>query len=143
MTGDLSYLTRATSLTEISLLSDGNGIRNHNHLVCKQTLSHLPKMELSGCGFESLCCHLNFRYCTCFEQGNPWHSGNYRVWIHSKTRTWHDKNMQSFRFYFSLLVFPVCFLLIYTWWSRLNLLLRPCFRRNEILVSEMKCIHST
>ena len=71
MTGDLSHLTRATSLTEISLLSDSNGIRNHNHLVCKQTLSHLAKMELSGCGFESLCCHLNFRYCACFEQGVP------------------------------------------------------------------------
>ena len=24
--------------------------------------------ELSGCGFESRCCHLNFRYGTCFEQ---------------------------------------------------------------------------
>ena len=26
--------------------------------------------------------HLNFRFCACFEQGPPWHSGNYRVWIH-------------------------------------------------------------
>ena len=25
----------------------------------------------------------------------PWHSGNYRVWIHSETRTWHDKNIRS------------------------------------------------
>ena len=25
--------------------------------------------ELSGCGFESCCCHLNFRYGACFEQG--------------------------------------------------------------------------
>ena len=31
----------------------------------------------------------------CFEQGVPWHSGNYRVSIHSETRTWHDKNIQS------------------------------------------------
>ena len=31
--------------------------------------------ELSGCGFESGCCHLNFRYGTCFEQGVPWYSG--------------------------------------------------------------------
>ena len=30
-----------------------------------------------------------------FEQGVPWHSGNYRVRIHSETRTWHDKNIQS------------------------------------------------
>ena len=51
--------------------------------------------ELSGCGFESSCSHLNFRFRACFEQGVPWHSGNYRVWIHSETRTWHDKNIQS------------------------------------------------
>ena len=51
--------------------------------------------ELNGCGFESRCSHLNFRFCACFEQGVPWHSGNYRVWIHSETRTWHDKNIQS------------------------------------------------
>ena len=25
----------------------------------------------------------------------PWHSGNYRVWIHSEARTWHDKNIRS------------------------------------------------
>ena len=30
--------------------------------------------KLSGCGFESRCCHLNFRYGTSFEQGVPWHS---------------------------------------------------------------------
>ena len=50
--------------------------------------------ELSGCGFKSSCSHLNFRFRACFEQGVPWHSGNYRVWIHSKTRRWHDKNIQ-------------------------------------------------
>ena len=31
--------------------------------------------KLSGCGFESCCCHLNFWYGACFEQGVPWHSG--------------------------------------------------------------------
>ena len=51
--------------------------------------------ELCGCGFESHCSHLKFRFRTCFEQGVPWHSGNYRVWIHFETRTWHDKNTQS------------------------------------------------
>ena len=30
---------------------------------------------LSGCGFESRCCQLNFRYGVCFEQGVLWHSG--------------------------------------------------------------------
>ena len=31
--------------------------------------------EVNGCGFESHCCYLNFRYSTSFEQGVPWHSG--------------------------------------------------------------------
>ena len=35
--------------------------------------------ELSGCGFKSCCSHLNFRYHACFEQGVPWHSGNWSV----------------------------------------------------------------
>ena len=52
--------------------------------------------ELSGSGFESSCSHWNFRLRTCFEQGVPWHSGNYRMWIHSEMRTWHDKNIQLF-----------------------------------------------
>ena len=52
--------------------------------------------ELSGSGFESSCCHLNLRFRDCFEQGAPWYSGNCGVWIHSETRTWHDKNIQTF-----------------------------------------------
>ena len=40
--------------------------------------------ELSGCGFESRCSHSNFRFCACFEQRVPWHSGNYREWTHSE-----------------------------------------------------------
>ena len=51
--------------------------------------------ELSGCGFESSWSHLNFRFLVCFQQGVLWHSGNYRVWILSEMRTWHDKNIQS------------------------------------------------
>ena len=35
--------------------------------------------ELSGCGFESICSHLNFRFRDRLEQGVPWHSGNYIV----------------------------------------------------------------
>ena len=50
--------------------------------------------ELSSSWFEASCNHLNFRFRTCFEQGVPWHSGNYIVWIHSETRTWRDKNIQ-------------------------------------------------
>ena len=65
--------------------------------------------ELSGCGFESTCCRLNFRFRPCLQQGVPWHScniacieqripwysSNYRVWIHYETHTWHDKKIQS------------------------------------------------
>ena len=32
-----------------------------------------------GCGVESCCCHLNFRYGTCFKQEVTWNSGNYRL----------------------------------------------------------------
>ena len=46
-----------------------------------------------GCGFESRC-GLNR---ACFVQGVPWHSGNYRVYILSKTRSWHDKNLQNIK----------------------------------------------
>ena len=74
-----------------------NWTQIQNHLVHKWVCV----CELSGCGFESSCSHLNFRFRTCFEQGVPWHSGNYRVWFHSETCTWHDKNIQSEWFYVS------------------------------------------
>ena len=91
------------------LFRDCNWTRTQNHLVCKRTLNHLAELavrsfwqngwvfvyELSSCGFESSCSHLNFRFRASFELGVPWHSGNYRVWIHSEARTWHDKNIQS------------------------------------------------
>ena len=54
--------------------------------------------ELCGCGLESRCCLLNFRHGTCFVQGVPCNSGNYRMYIHSETRTWHDNNIQLFLF---------------------------------------------
>ena len=50
--------------------------------------------EISGCRFECSCSHLNFRFRACFEQEVPWHSGNYRVRIHSERRMWHDNNIQ-------------------------------------------------
>ena len=66
----------------------------HNHLVCKWTLNHLAQLakwlskvvdQTKWLWFQSSCDHLNFRLCACFEQGVPWHSGNYRVWISSET----------------------------------------------------------
>ena len=42
--------------------------------------------------------HLNFRYRACFEEGVPWHSRNYRVYIYSEMLTWHDNNIQGLYF---------------------------------------------
>ena len=49
--------------------------------------------------FEPRCSHLNFRYRACYERRVPWHSGSSSVWVHWKTRTWHDTNIQT-NFYF-------------------------------------------
>ena len=51
-----------------------------------QPLSSLTNTQFS-------CSHLDFRFRPCFEQGAPWCSVNYRVWIHSETPTWHNKNI--------------------------------------------------
>ena len=88
-------------LKHIQVISDSKGTRTHNHVVCKPTpwrvwLSvWVFVYELSRCGFESCCCHFNFRYRACFEQGVTWHSGNCRVWIRLETRTWHHNDIQS------------------------------------------------
>ena len=47
--------------------------------------------KLSGCGFESRCCHLNFRYGTCFEQGVLWHSG--KLWSVDSLWNWFLNNI--------------------------------------------------
>ena len=52
------------------------------------TISWVFVSKLSGSGFDSSCSHLNFRFRVCFQQGVPWHSGYFRVWIHSETRTY-------------------------------------------------------
>ena len=89
-------------------LRDCNWTRTHNHLVWKWTLNHLAKLAkwlnwvvstylyiAFDCMFcMYICSHLNFKFHECFEQGLSWHSGNYRAWIHSEMRTWHDKNIQ-------------------------------------------------
>ena len=99
----------ARSRPKIWRLSDCNWTRTKDHLVLKRTLNHLNRLntrlvlpnwwvfvyKLSGSGFESSCSHLTFRFCACFEEGVSWHSGSYRVWIHSETHTWHAKKIQS------------------------------------------------
>ena len=97
------YLQSSNSKTNTEY--DCNWTRTHNHLVFKRTLNQLaiwPVLlngwvlfyELTGCRFESSSSHLNLRFRVCFEQGVPWHSDNYKVWIHSETHTWRDKNIQ-------------------------------------------------
>ena len=78
--------------------------------------------ELSDCGFESYCSHLNFRYRACFEQGVPWDSGNYRVWIHSQKRTWHDKNIQSWTILIETPFFR--YLSMYLWFVFYNIIIK-------------------
>ena len=51
--------------------------------------------QVSGCKNKSHCCHLNFTNRVCFKQGFPWHSGNCRLYIHSRMRSWHDNNIQT------------------------------------------------
>ena len=77
------------------LLSSQMNTQLFTKLVYSPIIPRVFVYELSGSGFESSCCHLNFRYGVCFERGVPWHSSKYRVWIHSETSTWHSKNIQS------------------------------------------------
>ena len=74
---------------------------NPQSLSRKRTLNHFAKLA------KGLTCvlstylyviHLNFRYRACCEEGFPWHSGNYRVYIYSEMRTWHDNNIQGLHF---------------------------------------------
>ena len=88
----------------VHYLSDCNWNWTHNHLVCKRTLNHLAQLA------KWLSVRLQTKWLWVWVQLQSlklpilpllrarsyysWHSGNYRVWIHSETRTWHDKNIQ-------------------------------------------------
>ena len=93
---DDHHIFLITSFIITRLLSDCIGTRTHNHLVCKQTRSlSQTKSSLIFRQLQSVD--------STIECGVPWHSGNYRVWIHSETHTWHDKNIQ-----------PDCYLMRFT-----------------------------
>ena len=85
-------------------VSDCNWTRTHDHLTRKRTFypvwlnDWVFVYELSGCGFESSCSYLNFKFRACFKQGVPWHSCDFRVWIHFETRTCHNKNIKPVSF---------------------------------------------
>ena len=92
-----SWKRRIVVIYSKSPLSDCNWTRTHNHLVHKPVWlkGWVFVYDLSGCGSESSCSHLNFKFRTCFEKGFPSHSDNYRVWIPSETCRWHDKNISQ------------------------------------------------
>ena len=56
-------------------------------------VKELLAQSRSKIGRLSDCNSRKFR--TCFEQLVPWYAGNYRVWIHSETGRWYEKNIQS------------------------------------------------
>ena len=82
----------STPSTRFSTRSTCLSIRS-THLSTRSTRLSTLSICLPTCitRSKSLCSDLNFRYRACFEQGFPWHSGNYRVLIHSETRTWHAR----------------------------------------------------
>ena len=59
--------------------------RTQNHLVLKRTLNHSSPVAVTSPS----------DFAPASSKGVPWHSDNYRLWIHSEMRTWHDKNIQS------------------------------------------------
>ena len=77
-------------------LSDCNGIRKQNYLVCKRTLKHLAQLikTLKYVVRNYVCCvstvlfyHITYTFIlriACFEQGAAWHSVNNRVQVHSR-----------------------------------------------------------
>ena len=73
-------------------ICDSNVIRTHNYLVCN---GWMFVFELSGCGFESRCYHLNFKIAPASSKKFLDIQVNYTVWIHFETCTWHDNNIQS------------------------------------------------
>ena len=77
--------------------------------------------ELNVSGFGSSCGHLNFRFGAWFEEGVPWHSGNYWVLIHSETRTSHNKNIQSNAVYRKVLRLQLNDMVIFAKWLSIHL----------------------
>ena len=111
---------------DIWSINDCNGVRTYNHLVRKRTLNHLAKLaKWLSCvvgtylysAFDPLQ-SLKLQISRLFRARVLWHSGNYRVWIHSDMRTWHDKNIQSNATYSqqSSIIWPVwlnCWVFVY------------------------------
>ena len=89
----------ARSRRHVWSLNDSNDIRTHNHLVRRRVWLNgwvFVYEQLSGCGFESCCCHLTLDMVPASSKEFLDIQANYRVWIHSETRTWHNNKTQSY-----------------------------------------------
>ena len=86
-TGTLNYLNRKikASKPKATPLTFNNTMLSHTSIQ-----KDLPLLLNAGFTFND---HLKNLINKAHKQ--QIYSGNYRVWIHSETRTWHDKNMQS------------------------------------------------
>ena len=93
--------------------------RTHSYLIHKRTLNHSVFVyELSGCGFESSCSHLDFRFCACWSrQGVPWQF--LAKWLSVDSlwnvcMTWQEHTVITNRLHWKLLVWLVSESQIYT-----------------------------
>ena len=91
----LKYLKKKKMMKFIFCMQINKKVSYKQRLTFSMCLAGPGQIFISGCVFESSCSHLNFGYRACCEERVPWHSGNYRTWIHSEICTWHDKNIQS------------------------------------------------
>ena len=83
--------------------------------------------ELGGSGFESSWSHLTFKFRACFEQGVPWHSGNYSVdslWNTYVTWQEHTGKVNDVGLVFSLLTLNIFHTFISVFIADLELHLR-------------------
>ena len=80
-----------------------NGTRTHNHIVRKWTFKQAILVKCLSVRLRTkwlwvcvLLQSLKLQISRLFCARSSLTFSNSRVWIHSKTRTWHDKNIQSF-----------------------------------------------
>ena len=87
-----SLFAQNRSLIVIWSLSDCNSTQTWNYFLTKWLSVRLQNKRLwVQVQLQSL--KLQIQYL--FRVRVPWHSFNYRGWIHSKTRMWHDKNIYA------------------------------------------------
>ena len=89
----LTYLAKLAKWLSCVVSTYLNGAFDCIFLSCQYAF-HRESTLYSCLNFKRCLKFKWLQYRAYFEQGVPWLSGNYRVWIHSETHTWHDKNIQ-------------------------------------------------